>query len=222
MPEDFIKSYESEIAGNEKAKADLEKMRSIHSVLQEDARSKTVDKNFADASFERLMTKMSYAKTVRIAQKTPRVAPFAKYAASFAAAAAVFALAFVPVYNRGIVRAAAGSIAAIEIKKGSGIEPISAKQIVVDDSLKQSVLQSRIAVAAASTENEDAENSSAAEAAGGQAVEQKTVQASALVSSGNSSHRFSFTQVDPFKPDFSSSQIRISVPKFEEIRDNLE
>lgn len=223
MPEGFISRYESEIAGNEKAKAELEKMRSLHSLLQEDSKAKTVDKNFADASFERLMTKMSYAKTVREAEKTSHIIPFSKYAASFAAAAAVLAVAFVPIYNRGILSAKMSNIAAIEIKSSSEIKPISETEIVVDDNLKQSDISSRIAVASARADTSDfaqAEAKNEQETAL-QRAEQKTVQASALVSGGNRARSFSFPQVDPFRPDFSSSEFRISVPKFEEISDNL-
>lgn len=240
LPEDFVSKYESELEKDEKAKSELEKMNKIHNLLKEDADSKTVDKNFADASFERLMTKMSYAKNVRKAEKPSFVVPFTKYAASFAAAAAVFVAVFIPVYRNGISSANAKSseVAAIEIKNNSEIKPISEKQIVVDDNLKQTDLSSRIAVAsavAAATNSEkdilnsssedlnsesDVKNATSGESATN-TVEQKTIRASALVSGGNSRSQFNFPQVDPFRPDFSESQFKFSVPRFEEIQGNL-
>lgn len=232
MPEDFISRYEAEIAENGKAKAELEKMRSLHSLLQEDAKAKTVDKNFADASFDRLMTKMSYVNTVRTAEKTSHIIPFTKYAASFAAAAAVFAVAFVPVYNYGISQAAQGGkeVAAIEIKSSSEIKPISEKEIVVDGNLKQTDLSSRIAVASAKKSDSDIDGNAAkidlTASSGGSipAVEQKTVRASAMVSGGNS---FNLPSYDPFRPEFPDPQIKpyriqIPIPTIEEISDNWE
>lgn len=226
LPEDFVSRYEEELSHDEKAKTELEKMRSIHNLLHEDADSKTVDKNFADASFERLMTKMSYAKNVRKAEKPSYIIPFTKYVASFAAAAAVFAVVFVPVYNRGIASAKSSEVAAIEITDGSDIKPISEKQIVVDENLKQTDLSSRIAVASAKTENqvqsEILPDSNEKTESAANRVEQKTIQASALVSGGNSARSFNLPQVDPFRPDFSDSQFRFSVPRFEEIHETMQ
>lgn len=230
LPEDFVSRYEEELSHDEKAETELEKMRLIHNLLKEDADSKNVDKNFADASFERLMTKMSYAKNVRKAEKPSFVVPITKYAASFAAAAAVFAVVFVPVYNRGIASAKSSDkqVAAIEITNNSDIKPISEKQIVVDENLKQTDLSSRIAVASAKAENQvqseilSDSNDEPTEGAAANRIEQKTIQASALVSGGNSARSFNLPQVDPFRPDFSDSQFRFSVPRFEEIHETMQ
>lgn len=230
LPEDFVSKYESELEKDEKAKSELVKMRSIHNFLKEDSDSKTVDKNFAGESFERLMTKMSYARNVRKAEKPSFVVPITKYAASFAAAAAVFAVVFVPVYNRGIASAKSSDnqVAAIEITNDSGIRPISEKQIVVDENLKQTDLSSRIAVASAKAENQiqreflSDSNDKSTEGAAANRVEQKTIQASSLVSGGNSARSFNLPQVDPFRPDFSDSQFRFSVPKFGEIHETMQ
>ena len=227
MPENFISRYESEISGNEKSRAELEKMRALHSFFKEDARAKTVDKNFSDASFGRLMTKMGYANTVRAAKKSSYIIPFTKYAASFTAAAAVFAAAFIPVYNYGISRAEKGGkeVAAIEIKSSSEIKPISEKDIVIDENLKQTDLSSRIAVASAKDSSLPLQSSlsktdTAANSEGSPApaAEQKTVRASAMVSGGSS---FNLPSYDSFRPEFPSPQIKsYRIPKFEEISDN--
>lgn len=232
LPEDFVSRYEEELSHDEKAKTELEKMRSIHNLLHEDADSKTVDKNFADASFERLMTKMSYAKTVHAAEKPSYIVPFTKYAASFAAAAAAFVVAFIPVYNNGISKAKSSEnqVAAIEIKNDSEIKPISEKQIVVDGNLQRADLSSGIALASLKEENanqkkssETQENADSITDNSVNNVEQKVIRASAMVSGGNSARQFSLPSFDPFKPDFSESQMpRFSLPKFEEISDNFE
>ncbi len=235
MPENFISRYEDEISRNENAKAELEKMRSIHNFFQEDAKSKSVDKIFADKSFERLKTKMNYSKTLKFAEtKHSLIAPIAKYTASFAAAAAVFAFVFIPVYNRGISLAKTSEVAAIEIKKSNEIAPISEKQLVIDGNFKTQNLSSKLALssenkAASATKSveditptEKGSKSKSQEPQNQFQAEQKTVRASALVSGGNSVRNFNLPSVDPFMPNFSSSQIRISVPKFGEIGNNLE
>lgn len=247
MPENFVSRYEDEISRDEKAKAELEKMRSLHNLFQEDAKSKSVDKIFADQSFERLKTKMSYSKTLKFAEKKPSfITPIAKYTASFAAAAAVFAFVFIPVYNRDISLAKTSELAAIEIKNSNEITPISEKQVVVDGNFKTQNLSSKLAltsqskavatakIEASGSENETADKKSILDSLDSlnskeqiqnlqsQQIEQKTVRASALVSGGNSVRSFNLPSVDPFMPNFSSSQIRISVPKFGEIGNNLE
>lgn len=247
MPENFVSRYEDEISRDENAKAELEKMRSLHNLFQEDAKSKSVDKIFADQSFERLKTKMNYSKTLKFAEKKPSfITPIAKYTASFAAAAAVFAFVFIPVYNRDISLAKTREVAAIEIKNSNEIAPISQKQVVIDGNFKTQNLSSKLAltseskaVASAKIESSDNENSNKKAALDSldslnsteqiqnlqsqqNKTEQKTVRASALVSGGNSVRSFNLPSVDPFMPNFSSSQIRISVPKFGEIGNNLE
>ena len=166
--------------------------------------------------------------------------------ASFAAAAAVFAFVFIPVYNRDISLAKTSELAAIEIKNSNEITPISEKQVVVDGNFKTQNLSSKLAltsqskavasakIAASGSENETADKKSILDSLDSlnskeqiqnlqsQQIEQKTVRASALVSGGNSVRSFNLPSVDPFMPNFSSSQIRISVPKFGEIGNNLE
>lgn len=241
MPENFISRYEDEISRDEKAKAELEKMRSLHNLFQEDAKSKSVDKIFAEQSFERLKTKMSYSKTLKLAEKKPSfITPIAKYTASFAAAAAVFAFVFIPVYNRDISLAKTRELAAIEIKNSNEIAPISEKQVVIDGNFKTQNLSSKLALTSGSkavatakieasagnneisSEKTDSDTKEQIQNLQSQQIEQKTVRASALVSGGNSVRNFNFPSVDPFMPNFSSSQIRISVPKFGEIGNNLE
>ena len=248
MPESFVSQYESIVSSSEEEKAILEKMRSLHSLLQEDSAQKTVSHDFMEESFERLQTKMRYARNVSLAgEKKSFVTPFVKYASSFVAAAAVFAVVFIPLHNNSLKNAKETAVAAISIMKEKGIEPIAQKDVVIDGNINKEDLPKVLAVKSEPKKSEVTENSSASKAASQESssaiakaedtsssentesvpVEQKTIYATNLASNGRSSsigHRFRerLTAVDPFIPDFSSSSITISVPNFGEIGNNME
>lgn len=237
MPENFLPQYEGLIASDKEASSDLDKVKALHCLMQEDSASKTVDQAFMDESFQRLQTKMRYAKNVSLStQEKARVFPFAKYAASFGAAAAVFALVFIPIHNRSLNQAKETAIAAISIMKEKSIQPIAKKDVIVDGSLNKVTLSS-LAVNSSKEKNASsslnkgsnaiakAEDSSSNSSLPGQ-YEQKTVSATSLASFGatiSREERFGnmLPSVDPFVPDFSSSSITISVPNFQEIGNNL-
>ncbi len=161
MPESFVSQYESIVSSNEKEKAALEKMQSLHSLLQEDSEAMTKkitspspenpESSFIDASFERLQTKMRYAKNVSFAngqagESKTFVTPFIKYASSFAAAAAVFAVVFIPLHNKSISQAKETAVAAISIMKQNTIEPIAKKDVVIDGNINKEDLSKVLAV----------------------------------------------------------------------------
>ncbi|MBR1537785.1 MAG: hypothetical protein IJ630_12720 [Treponema sp.] len=224
MPEGFLSQYEAIVNQDEKEKARLEKMQVLHNLLQEDSDNKTVSDEFLNASFERLQTKMRYAKTIDFAKESNSsfIKPFAKYAASFVAAAAVFAVIFIPVHTSSLKNAKETAVAAIKIMKQDSIEPIAKKDVIVDGSINKEDLPKVLSSSSvAKTENTGA---------GGEVLprEQKTISATSLVSSGNGSTiarnlREQLTAVDPFIPDFSSSpiQITITIPNFGEIGNNM-
>lgn len=223
MPENFISQYEAAVNADESAKAVLDRMKALHDILQEDAKSKTTDKAFMDASFERLQSRMSYSRTISVNKKS-YILPIAKYASSFAAAAAVFAVIFIPVHNKALSSVKSAEVAAIEITK-EGMKPISEKQVVIDGNLHTENLSQGIAVKPKTETlkpDQKAEiKTTVEEAAERPAVEQKTVRASALVSNGHTARNFNLPSVDPFRPDFSSSSMKLSVPKFDEMRNNF-
>ena|GEM_PF-1030658 len=161
MPESFLSQYESIVSSNKKEKAALEKMQSLHSLLQEDSEAMTKkitspspenpESAFIDASFERLQTKMRYAKNVSFAngqagESKTFVTPFIKYASSFAAAAAVFAVVFIPLHNKSISQAKETAVAAISIMKQNTIEPIAKKDVVIDGNINKEDLSKVLAV----------------------------------------------------------------------------
>ena len=161
MPESFLSQYESIVSSNEKEKATLEKMQALHSVLKEDSEQKTVSQDFMEESFERLQTKMRYAKNVSLANgfssdKKSFVTSFVKYASSFAAAAAVFAVVFIPLHNKSISQAKETAVAAISIMKQNTIEPIAKKDVVIDGNINKEDLSKVLAVKSGSQKAEQA------------------------------------------------------------------
>ena len=161
MPESFLSQYESLVSSNEKEKATLEKMQALHSVLKEDSEQKTVSQDFMEESFERLQTKMRYAKNVSLANgfssdKKSFVTSFVKYASSFAAAAAVFAVVFIPLHNKSISQAKETAVAAISIMKQNTIEPIAKKDVVIDGNINKEDLSKVLAVKSGSQKAEQA------------------------------------------------------------------
>lgn len=231
MPETFISQYEALVSSSEKEKSELSKMQALHSILQEDSSQKTVSATFAEESFERLQTKMRYAKNISFAQEQKSfVTPFAKYAASFAAAAAVFAVVFIPVHYNSLNSAKETAVAAISIMKEKSIEPIAKKEVVIDGNINPNGL----ALGTAKNTENETQLSNTESSASLPVAEQKTISATNLASNYGGRGAFTpnsrigqrfrekLTAVDPFIPDFSSSSITIPIPNFQEIDNNLE
>lgn len=244
MPESFVSQYESIVNSDEKEKNRLERMQVLHSLLQEDSKSKTVSDDFVNASFERLQTKMRYAKNTGYAKSSVNsssfIKPFAKYAASFTAAAAVFAVIFIPVHTNSLKNAKETAVAAIKIMKQNSIEPIAQKDVIVNGDIDLattnkvlaksspvSATQANSEISADLAANIPATSTVSVASTSAPKYEQKTISASNLVSGGSRTRgriierqlREQLTAVDPFIPDFSSGpiQITISIPNFKEI-----
>lgn len=178
MPESFLSQYESIVQADPKEKARLEKMQRLHSFLQEDSELMTKKitspspensgEAFIEESFERLQTKMRYAKNVSLANgfssdKKSFVTPFVKYASSFAAAvavfaaaAAVFALVFIPVHYNSLSQAKETAVAAISIMKQNTIEPIAKNDVIIDGNINKEDLSKVLAVKSGSQKAEQA------------------------------------------------------------------
>ena len=227
MPENFISQYESIIEKNSTEKSRLEKMQVLHSLFQEDSAAKTVSDDFVNASFERLQTKLHYAKNTSLAQESKTfIKPFVKYASSFAAAAAVFALIFIPVHTNSLKNAKETAVATIKIMKQNGIKPIAQKDVVVDGNINKEDLPKVLSKNSVAKVQNSTKNASKAADFIEESLpvqhEQKTISATNLASNQNVGGviarqlREQLTSVDPFLPDFSSSpiQITISIPNF--------
>ena len=96
LPEEFLKEYENHVAGCEKCKAELEKLRKVSVPFREDALSVRLDQTYLEQSFDRLQTKMRFKKTAERCEKSYIVRPYLKWMSGFAAAAAVFAVIVTP------------------------------------------------------------------------------------------------------------------------------
>lgn len=236
LPDNFLVQYESIISSDAQAQKELAAMRAVHEILQSDAKSKTIDASFMEDSFNRLKLKMSYSKVARTNKKNSVALPLIRYAASFASAAAVFAAVFIPVHLRTITESKNTTVAAISILKENQFTPLFDKDVVVDGNIHPEKLHSALAVHQNGqgeniTKNdfpqEQSSELSASVAQDRQTtssdVEQKTIYATALATNGRREqfHFRDFPSLDPFEPDFSSSHIRISVPHFYEMHNNL-
>lgn len=241
MPENFVKEYEAIVASDEKIRLEQEKFRKIHEIMERDSAEKTVDGLFMEQSFERLQSKMRYSKVVSDARK-PSVLPFVKYVASFSAAAAVFAMIFTPIHMKALKASKIQELNPINIMTKAEAPDLAKKDVIVDGNIsaehlpsvfagKKSEAKPVKAEVRVALESETSENSAGTSEVKSEKIEQKTVQATVLASNGAApiaqnryEHRFRerLPSVDVFQPDFSSSAIRISVPKIHEMSNNFE
>lgn len=91
MPEVYKAEYEEHIKNCPKCKKELESLKAIHNLLQQDSEAICTKDNFMDDSYQRLMMKMSYKKNVQKAESPKR----GYYGYALAGIAAAAALAFV-------------------------------------------------------------------------------------------------------------------------------
>ncbi len=235
MPESYVAEYESIVSSDESAKKAQDAVRSLHDALRSDAAEKSVDDLFMEQSFARLQSKMHYSKVIKKSSSPSFVTPFIKYTASFASAAAVFALVFTPIHIKAVKNNNTQEVNPIAITTKASAPNLAKNSVVVDGTIPKENLSSVFAPPAAESslakldEPKDtlqSENEKAEAKEPLNIVEQKTVQASYLASNGGPVHGNSFREnlpsIDVFRPDFSSSSIRISVPKFHEISNNFE
>lgn len=222
MPENFVSEYERLVKNDAESSADFERMKKIHDLLDFDAESESskISDEFMDASFERLQSKMRFARTVELAEPKRKPAAFWKFPVSFAAAAAVFAVVFVPLSGR----ASRQESVAIKAIAHTELQPIAEADVKIDGNIDSEKLPEVFAVVAkadSSAEEKSASAVSNSEKAGSSsdAVQQKTIQASAVVSSRTRNFGSQMTSVDVFKSRFSNSNsIQMRVPEFGEIQ----
>lgn len=206
MPENFISEYETQVKNDAKSLSDFERMKKIHDLLNFDAESESekIDDEFVQKSFERLQSKMRFAKTVEFAEPKKKISSFIKLPLSFAAAAAVFAVVFVPLNNAS---KNPENIAINTIKRSSKIQSIAEVDVKIDGNIASEKLPEVFAAVAKDTESVKKSESVESEM---EFSGQKTVRASSMVSTNSrhfGSRNFSsnMTSVDVFRPDFSST-----------------
>ncbi len=89
MPEIYKAEYEAHVSSCSECKKELEKLKAVRSLLQQDSESLSIDNKFMEDSFTRLQMKMAYKKNVEKASKPKR--GYYGYAVAGIAAAAAFA-----------------------------------------------------------------------------------------------------------------------------------
>lgn len=93
LPSSYLPDYEAHVATCQKCKAELAKLKGVHSIFAADSSSIALSKNDMDSGFDRLQARLSYTRTTRSAGTLPsynKKRPF--YFVAGIAAAAVFAL----------------------------------------------------------------------------------------------------------------------------------
>lgn len=99
MPEIYKAEYEKHLNSCEKCKAKLEQMKKTHEAFQFDSKSIELDREFLDASFERLQSRLRYSKVVSENKQTESTVmfPAPKKFLPFAIAAAAVVAFVLPV-----------------------------------------------------------------------------------------------------------------------------
>lgn len=212
MPDDFVSEYENQIKNDSKSAAELEKMKKLHELLNFDAESESakISDEFMQKSFERLQSKMRYTQTMQIATPEKNVLSFVKYPVSFAAAAAVFAMIFIPAHLKAVANLNEKEISAITHTK---FQPIAEAEVKIDGNLERE--QFTEFFEKSSTENKKSVEKTVTTS--NNIVEQKTVKASAMVSSRSKNFGSKMTSVDVFKPKFEESSISMKMPELGDI-----
>ncbi|HAO30373.1 MAG TPA: hypothetical protein DCQ43_03385 [Treponema sp.] len=70
LPSAYIAEYEAHIASCPNCKAQLDRLKALHTLFAKDAQAHTPSQAQIDASFERLQTKLSYSKTLSLSKKS--------------------------------------------------------------------------------------------------------------------------------------------------------
>ncbi len=195
MPEEFAKQYESHLESCEKCRRELEKLKTISSFFREDALSVKLNQVYLDQSFERLQTKMRFAKNTGYHDSNKNIIhSYTKWVSGFAAAAAVFALVVTPLKFSVGPEQEVNAIARTQIK------PIAENKVVVDGNLDT------VKISAALSSTKETKNEADSQENTSSTVinqNQKVVSATSLASN--------FSDIDVFRPDFNKSPVSVKI-----------
>jgi len=191
MPEIYKAEYEAHLKTCKSCQKELEKLKKLHLLFDADSKSITLNQQYLDQSFDRLMVKMNYSKHTKPVEK--KASSNFRYFIPAAAAAAVLAL-IIPIRvnsNSSKIESAplqtvASTVA--NIPSATNVSVGSGKGVVISGNIHESVLPS----ASTSVENSFVKNVSNAN------VEKKLIQ-----------------DVDVFRPGFIEDKtisIKITVP----------
>ncbi|MBQ5999761.1 MAG: hypothetical protein IJL70_09885 [Treponema sp.] len=130
LPQPLVAEYEAHIQNCKKCAEKLESLRRIKNTFRADSEKIQFKDDFMDKSYERLLTKMSYAKTT----KSVKIYKFPTEPVKWAvAAAAVVVAAIVPLSITNRSNAQSESIATITPVTRTQHVPISENQSVIVD-----------------------------------------------------------------------------------------
>ena len=130
LPQSLVAEYEAHLKTCTKCAAKLESLRRIKETFQKDSNSIQFKDDFMDKSYERLLTKMSYAKTTKNVKVYKFPAEPVKWAV---AAAAVVVAAVVPLSITNRSKAQPETLATITPVTRTQHVPISENQSVIVD-----------------------------------------------------------------------------------------
>lgn len=203
MPDIYKAEYEAHLKNCESCQKELEKLKALHQLFKADSESISLNKQYLDQSFDRLMVKMNYSKHTKFTEK--KASSGIKYFVPLAAAAAaVFALIIPVRINSSKINTEAQPALASTASNAnvatmvsneipSNVRNVSVgggKGVVISGNIHESVLPSSIGTNA--TRNSFVQNVS------NTAIEKKLIQ-----------------DVDVFRPGFIEDKtisIRITVP----------
>lgn len=209
MPDIYKAEYEAHLKNCESCQKELEKLKALHQLFKADSESISLNKQYLDQSFDRLMVKMNYSKHTKLTEK--KQASGRKYfIPAAAAAAAVFALIIPVRINSSKINAApeqavastsaapvmASTVASSVVSNDipSNVRNVSVgggKGVVISGNIHESVLPSA-SIGTGGTRNSFVQNVS------NSAIEKKLIQ-----------------DVDVFRPGFIEDKtisIKITVP----------
>lgn len=94
LPKSYALKYEKHIDSCQKCKAELEKLKKTHEILRMDSNQISLDDEFLNESYDRLLNRMRYSKVIAKANAPKKLnfAKFTKYIPAAVAAATVFAI----------------------------------------------------------------------------------------------------------------------------------
>lgn len=149
LPEMYKAEYESHLKICPECQKELENLKKIHGLFEADSKSISLNENYLDQSFDKLMVKMNYSKNTK--QPERKFLSSIKYVIPTAAAAAIVALVVplrltsangkVPQNSVNPVVASV-STAAASVPSATNVSVGGGKGVVISGNINESVLPS--------------------------------------------------------------------------------
>lgn len=201
LPAAYIKEYEAHIQSCAKCRKELERIKKLRTLFQNDCISLNLDKTVLEQSFSRLQSRMSFKKVTELSKEESKHSfKLVKYTVPAAAAAAVLALIVPLRLQKTASPAQDNSITPLIAKRTPA--PVSETNVVINGNISHDALLKLF-------------NKNAPTASNVQYVD-----AAGVVQNPVKKMSEALAAVDIFRPEFSDSntiQIRITIPTAENI-----